>query len=147
MKKQLLQWVSEVIFLTFRFRFPALLKCLHFRLSAFVSWKLWWQHRKQLRIGPRASTFACYGTVLKVSQIPVKLLKIARQQTGRREKSHTYTSGEKDWWGQSARAWLVILWYVLRRFSFRPFGGSVTTWKGTYDSKELRPTTTLERWK
>ena len=42
-------------------------------------------------------------------------------------KHTTYTRGEKDWCGQSASVWLVILWYVLRRFSLRPFGGSVTT--------------------
>lgn len=45
------------------------------------------------------------------------------------KKASTKTRDEKALCGHSIRAVLEILWYVLRKFSFRPLGGSVTTCK------------------
>ncbi len=43
------------------------------------------------------------------------------------KNASTNTRDEKAEWGHSANAWVEILKYVLRRFSFNPLGGSVTT--------------------
>lgn len=52
---------------------------------------------------------------------------LRRSWTTAWKKAKTKTSVTKLWWLHSCSAVTGVFWYVLRKFSFRPFGGSVTT--------------------